>query len=170
MLVLVALLGGCGDVEDLLAGGRFKDPPDAELLGDCPSRDDAVTLYEDLDGDGQGNSFVGRPGCPPVAGFAEVAGDCDDEDPGVFAGAPELCNGIDDNCNVTIDEAPDTLWCEDRDEDGFGNAGVGIHSCDQPSHHVADCSDCDDLDETANPDAPEVPGDGVDNDCDEVVE
>jgi hypothetical protein len=30
--------------------------------------------------------------------------DCDDSRAGVHPGAPELCNGIDDNCNGTIDE------------------------------------------------------------------
>jgi len=30
--------------------------------------------------------------------------DCSDDDPAVHLGAPELCNGIDDNCNGVVDE------------------------------------------------------------------
>src|SRR5262249_39057985 len=32
---------------------------------------------------------------------------CDDTNPAVHPGAPEVCNGIDDNCNGVIDEEPD---------------------------------------------------------------
>jgi len=45
----------------------------------------------DLDGDGYG------PGCP-------AGPDCDDANPLIHPGAPELCNGLDDNCNAEVDE------------------------------------------------------------------
>jgi len=31
--------------------------------------------------------------------------DCRDDDPAIHLGAPERCNGVDDNCNFTVDEA-----------------------------------------------------------------
>jgi len=37
-------------------------------------------------------------------GFSEANGDCNDANPDIYPGATELCNGIDDNCNGTIDE------------------------------------------------------------------
>jgi hypothetical protein len=30
--------------------------------------------------------------------------DCRDDDPAIYLGAPERCNGVDDNCNYTVDE------------------------------------------------------------------
>ena len=30
--------------------------------------------------------------------------DCRDDDPAIHLGAPERCNGVDDNCNYTVDE------------------------------------------------------------------
>lgn len=37
-------------------------------------------------------------------GFTDATGDCDDEDPSVFPGAPEACNATDDDCDGAIDE------------------------------------------------------------------
>ena len=64
-----------------------------------------VTYYQDADGDGYGNIAVTTTSCigvPP--GYSANSTDCNDLLASINPGAVELCNGIDDNCNVTIDE------------------------------------------------------------------
>lgn len=41
-------------------------------------------------------------------GFSVCDGDCDDNDDSIYPGAPELCDGVDNNCNNIIDE-PDNI-------------------------------------------------------------
>src|SRR5262249_52974802 len=51
-----------------------------------------------IDSDGDGYSPDGGL-CGPV--------DCDDTNPNLHPGAPEICNGLDDNCDGNVDEDPD---------------------------------------------------------------
>lgn len=160
--MLLFLLSGCE--------WRIVDPVEQPLLGDCAAADPGP-VYRDEDDDGQGDFASVRQGCLPIDGWVALEGDCDDADPGVYLGAPERCNEVDDDCDLTIDEAPVDLWCVDLDEDGYGDPGDGVHSCDLPgSNYVLDCGDCDDDDPDVSPDAAEVAGDGVDNDCDDQVD
>jgi N-acetylneuraminic acid mutarotase len=57
-----------------------------------------ATLYQDLDGDGFGNASVSQVTCAAPAGWVSVAGDCDDTNPAVHPGAPEINDGIDNQC------------------------------------------------------------------------
>jgi len=83
--------------------------------------------------------------------------DCNDGDPAIFPTAPELCNGVDDNCSYTIDEgATDaSTWYLDSDGDGYGNAAAPSHSCDAPVGYTADGTDCNDGDAAFHPGAAE---------------
>lgn len=46
-------------------------------------------------------------------GFGSCS-DCDDTDAAVFPGAPELCNGLDDDCSAFIDDDPSCDTCHEH--------------------------------------------------------
>ena len=95
----------------------------------------------------------------------EVPADCDDSSDEVFPSRVELCNGSDDDCDGNIDEGLDqSTWYVDGDGDGFG-IDESVEACEQPEGYVDNDLDCDDLDPEVRPDAEEICGDGVDNNC-----
>lgn len=98
--------------------------------------------------------------------------DCDDGDPFVYPGAPEHCNGRDDDCNGAIDDdatSATTLWYVDVDGDGFGDPETATRACAAPEGHIPRGEDCDDGDAEVYPGR--LDGcDGVDSNCDGVVD
>jgi Putative metal-binding motif len=63
-----------------------------------------------------------------------------------------------------------STWYADTDADGFGDPNVTVTDLTRPAGYVADNHDCDDTDQSVNPAAPEIAGDGIDNDCDGTVD
>lgn len=136
--------------------------------------EDAVagtTFYQDADSDGFGSSSSTVLACSAPSGYVSTGGDCDDTDSDVNPGASERCNGVDDDCDGTIDEdaVAGTTFYRDADSDGFGSSSDTILSCSAPSGYVSTGGDCDDTDAGVNPDAVEI-ADGKDNDCDGGVD
>ncbi len=127
--------------------------------------------YVDADADGYGGAGLSRDACDQPSGFVADSSDCDDADAGINPGATELCNGVDDDCDGSVDEGAidGATWYLDHDSDGYGDDSFSAEACDQPSGYVADATDCDDLEATAYPGATES-CDGIDNDCDGLVD
>jgi len=62
------------------------------------------------------------------------------------------------------------VWYEDRDADGYGAEADLLQACAQPVGYVDNADDCNDRDGTVYPGADEICGDGLDNNCDGVVD
>lgn len=123
------------------------------------------TFYKDGDQDGYGVLSIKVNACRPPRGYVDRSGDCNDSKSTVYPGAPELCDGLDNNCNGQVDEGlPITRYYSDNDKDGWGNASIFKDSCAQPAGFVTNNTDCNDGKATVYPGALELL-DGVDNDC-----
>jgi hypothetical protein len=143
-----------------------------DLCDRCPGADDRL----DLDGDGVpdgcdtcslGDDAMDRDAdgvadacdpCPDVVGgedvdgdgFSLCSGDCFEGDPGVYPGAGEVADGVDEDCDGVVDEG--TAW---SDDDGDGVAEI--------------TGDCDDGNNGLAPGLPEL-CDGLDQDCDGAID
>ncbi len=141
--------------------------PGAEELCDGVDNDCDGTIDEGFDGDGDGTSDCTDD---DGDGYSEQDGDCDDTDPAVHPDASESCNGIDDDCNGTIDDGlPTSPYYPDRDGDGFGDPSGEVDACQPPADHVTDATDCNDEYASIHPGAEEVCN-GVDDNCDGAID
>ena len=147
--------------------------PTLPLPGGGCAEGEPKVYFQDLDGDGDGNEKLSRVFCraphklPGKPAWVLTGRDCDDTRPDIFFGAPELCNGKDDNCDRVIDEGLPNLqpFFRDEDGDGVGASDAGLSACLAPPGYSARDADCAPLDPTKFPDAPEQCN-NLDDDCD----
>lgn len=101
--------------------------PQKEICGDgldnnCDGRvDEGCVVCVDNDGDGH---YAISPSCPQ-------GDDCNDSDPTIYPGAPELCDGKDHNCNGQVDEGCDI--CRD------GETKACAYTGPQGTENVGEC-------------------------------
>ncbi|MHB8876415.1 MAG: putative metal-binding motif-containing protein [Myxococcaceae bacterium] len=113
--------------------------------------------------DNDGDGIAGTGSCAAVSPV-----DCKDTDPNVFPGGPELCDGVDNNCDGTADENVGYRdFFPDGDADGFGAKGsTPEKSCEAGvPGKVANQGDCLDSDPAVKPGVTELCN-GRDDNCD----
>ncbi len=121
--------------------------------------------FVDSDKDGYGTG-IAKFGCAATGAYtATQSGDCDDNAATTYPGAPEQCNGVDDNCNGQTDEGgSSTKYFLDNDGDGYGTGG-GLILCGTSAGYTATSGgDCDDSNAAIHPGVAEICN-GKDDDC-----
>lgn len=129
----------------------------------------AVTYYADVDGDTYGNTSSTTSACSQPVGYVTNNTDCNDGNAAVHPGATEVCNGIDDDCDSSIDEGVQNTYYRDFDSDTYGNLNVTTQACSAPAGYVSNSTDCNDNNAAVHPGATEVCN-GIDDDCDLSVD
>jgi hypothetical protein len=135
-----------GDVIRVDPDSYPADPSGFPLGGPVTS-----TWYRDADGDQHGVFSPRAQSCSAVApaGYAAIFDDCDDTHATVYPGAPQLCDGLANDCRAA---GWPTAPANEVDADGDGSFRCG------------GTGDCDDTRASVRPGAPEV-CDGLRNDC-----
>ena len=125
-----------------------------------------TTYYEDLDGDNYGSSVSIQSVTNPGAGYSLVSGDCNDNNNLINPNATEICDGVDNNCDLNIDEnLPTFTYYLDADNDSFGDLNFTTTDCSVPAGYSVNSLDCNDANNQINPNATDIPANNIDEDC-----
>jgi hypothetical protein len=88
---------------------------------------------------------------------------------GAVMATTEICNGLDDDCDGTVDDGVLVTFYADGDGDGYGTMASMLQACTMPAGYAARAGDCDDSRDTVRPGAPETCN-MLDDDCDTRID
>ncbi len=137
------------------------------LDNDCDGQIDenlTTIFYRDADGDGFGNILQPQALCKVQLGYVENYDDCDDTNPDVNPNATEVCNGIDDDCNMNTPDGS-------GEEPPLNPLQYGV--CNQSHMSCANgkwVANYSYLSNYAKDENASLLCDGLDNDCDGLVD
>ena len=139
--------------------------------------EETMTWYKDSDGDGYSDGTTveaeERPNieyylASELVSISEF--DSNDYNATSYPGADEICNDMIDNdqdgdADCSDSECVCQTWYRDSDNDGYGDPDDSIISFSQQVGYVGNNNDCNDSAPEINPEANEICGDNIDQDC-----
>ena len=164
--------GDCNDIANVIYPGAPEtcNSIDEDCDGVADNNPiDPLTWYYDGDGDLRGDPNNTTLACTQPTNYVSNSNDCNDSEALAWTSAPEVCDGVDNDCDNATDENVTTTYYRDLDGDGYGTVGQSTEACTVPNGFVANANDCDDSCGTCYPGHQES-CDGVDNNCDGTVD
>jgi len=152
--------GDCDDLNDDV------HPLAAEVCNDIDDNCDGIAdehgtigcglLYKDEDEDGFGDPNDSKCFCAPQGPYTVTdMNDCNDLSAAALPGGDEICDGLDNDCDGVVDNAPPEAdcidWYVDADKDGFGFGEPKCMCSPDGDYKVQQGGDCDDANPTAFP-------------------
>ncbi len=139
-----------------------------------------MNWFRDSDADGYGHRTDRQCWCA-ASGLYQVLApkniDCNDLDGAVYPGAPEVCNGIDDDCSGTADGpgvCPTVTYHCDSDADGHvskaSSGSCSSYQCVPTGCRGTPGDDCDDTRPLVNPSRHENCDTAYDDNCDNSLD
>ena len=163
------------DVDDCDDTNPLINPSATEVCDGVDNDCDGLTdedveqvYFADTDGDGFGSENEELTACEQPSGYVPNANDCDDTNDQIFPGAPEECDGLDNDCNDVIDDQVGEIFYVDADGDGFGSDET-VSLCEWEEGFAEQSGDCNDTNDRVYPSAQEY-CDELDNDCNGTVD
>jgi len=147
-------------------------PGDGSLFTVAWNAGCGVEICDGMDNDCDG--LVDEDFDTDADGYTSCGGDCVDTDAGINPDAEEVCDSVDNNCNGFIDEegaSGCTTYFRDSDKDAYGVDTDKRCLCAPEGDYAATAGgDCEDSDPAVNPGAFEILDDGIDNNCDGLID
>ncbi|MDP4798852.1 MAG: MopE-related protein [Crocinitomicaceae bacterium] len=84
---------------------------------------------------------------------------------GTYTQLTQNVAGCDSTITLNLSVVGSLTYYQDLDNDGFGNAAVSQSGCAAITGYVTNSTDCDDNNNAIYPGAVDVPGNGIDEDC-----
>ena len=146
-------------------------------VADESSAQDAKEWFLDGDQDGYPAFMAALRLCePPDESYIllreDGAVDCDDTNEDIHPDSVEVCNGVDDDCNLLVDDSAQIGLNDcylDLDGDGFGDELNYEQACSCAVGYVTNVAGCNDTNAAVFPSAMEYCN-GGDDDCNGVID